>query len=65
MTELSLELDNRAQKSINDLMSHYRVGRAEIISKALAVLKIAAHVENTHGELLARKGTSETRIVVR
>ena len=66
MSELALELDQVAQKSINDLMGHYRVGsRAEIISKALAVLKIAAHVENTAGELFARKGNHETKIVVR
>lgn len=66
MSELALELDNKAQESINDLMSHYRVGsRAEIVTKAIAVLQIAAHVEKTEGELFARKGNHETKIVVR
>lgn len=66
MTELSLELDQNAQKSLRDLMTHYRVrSRAEIISKAIAVLKIAAHIENTDGELFARKGNHETKIVIR
>ncbi len=66
MSELALELDNTAQKSISDLMSHYGVGsRAEIVSKAIAMLKIAAHVERTEGELFARKGSHETKIVVR
>lgn len=66
MSELALELDTKAQESIQDLMTHYRVGsRAEVISKALAVLKIVSHVEQTHGELFARKGNRETKIVVR
>lgn len=66
MSELALELDHTAQKSINDLMNHYNVGsKAEIVSKAIAVLKIAAHIESTDGELFARKGSHETKIVVR
>ena len=66
MSELALELDTRAQESIKDLMNHYRVdSRAEIISKAIAVLKIVSHVEKTDGELFARKGNHETKIIVR
>jgi hypothetical protein len=66
MTELTLELDHRASQSIKDLMSHYRVSsKAEIISKALAVLQIASHVDKTKGELFARKGIHETKIIVR
>jgi len=66
MTELILNLDKRATDSIKDLMSHYRVGsKAEIISKALAVLKIASHIDKTQGELVARKGSHETKIIVR
>lgn len=66
MTELTLELDQRASESLKDLMSHYRVGsKAEIISKALAVLQIASHVDKTKGELFARKGSHETKIIVR
>jgi len=65
MTELTLELDFKASESIKELMSHYKVSsKAEVISKALAVLKIAAYVDKTQGELLARKGNHETKIVV-
>jgi hypothetical protein len=65
MQELILELDPRAQQSISDLMTHYRVSSpAEIFSKALAVLKIAAQISKTDGELFARKGAHETKIVV-
>jgi len=66
MTELTLQLDKRASESLKELMSHYKVEtKAEIISKALAILKIACHVDKTHGELFARKGNHETKIIVR
>lgn len=65
MTLLALELDHKAQESIHDLMNHYRVkSRAEVVSKAIAVLTIAAHIEKTKGELFARKGEHETKILV-
>lgn len=66
MSEIAFELDHQAQKSVKDLMDHYRMrNKAELFSKALAVLKIIAHVEVTNGELFARKGTQETKIIVR
>lgn len=65
MKELSLELDEKANDDIDDLMNYYGVGRANIVKKALAVLKIAAYVSKTNGELLARKGLEETTIVVK
>jgi hypothetical protein len=66
MSELTLELDERASDSIRDLMSYYRVStKAEIISKAIAILKIACHIDRTDGELFARKGNHETKIIVR
>lgn len=66
MTELTLKLDQKASESIIDLMSHYGVvTKAEIISKAIAVLKIASYIDKTQGELFARKGAHETKIIVR
>ncbi|HLX54275.1 MAG TPA: hypothetical protein VKR58_10055 [Aquella sp.] len=66
MTELALELDEKAATSINDLMIHYQLeSAAQLISKALTVLSLAAHIDNTQGELFARKGGHETKIVVR
>lgn len=65
MNEITLEFDKQANESIIDLMRYYRVNtKAELISKAIAILKIAAHVDKTHGELLARKEGKETRIIV-
>ena len=66
MSEITLELDNKANQSIKDLMKHYNVKtKAEIISKAIAVLKTAAYVDKAKGELFARKGTHETKILIR
>lgn len=66
MIELALELDNIAKKSIDDLMSYYNINnRAAVIQKAISLLKVAAHIEKTNGELFARKGEKETRIIVR
>jgi hypothetical protein len=66
MTELTLELDNKACEAINDLMRYYKVNnRAELISKAISVLKMAALVSKTDGELIARKGSNETKIIVK
>lgn len=66
MSELTLEFDQRASDSLKDLMSYYRVStKAEIISKAIAILKIACHIDRTEGELFARKGDHETKIIIR
>lgn len=65
MTELTLQLDKKASESIFELMNYYRVGNTgDIITKALTLLKIAAHVDKTHGELFARKGDHETKIII-
>ncbi len=65
MTEVTLELDGRASQTINDLMQHYKLdNKAQVFSKAIAILKLAAYVDMTHGELFARKGTSETRLII-
>jgi hypothetical protein len=66
MTELTLELDQKAMLSMEGLMKHYGVvTKAELISKALAMLRIAAEVDRTDGILVARKGNRETQLVFR
>jgi hypothetical protein len=66
MTELTLELDQKAVGSIESLMRHFGVGsKAEIISKALAMLRIAAEVDKTQGIIVARKGNKETQLIFR
>jgi hypothetical protein len=66
MSELILELDNKAEESIKSLMSHYNIGdKGRLISKAISLLKIAAQVDKTEGELFARKEGRETKILVK
>ena len=63
---IEMRFITKSNKSLKELMTHYRVrNKAEIISKALAVLKIASHIDKTNGELFARKGGHETKIIVR
>ncbi len=65
MTELTLELDRKASESLDHLILHYGAkNKAEIISKALTILSIAALIDQTEGELIARKDGRETRLVI-
>jgi len=66
MSEITLKLDDKASESIKSLMYHYGVNtEAEVIKKGLSLLEISAYIDNTEGELLARKGAHETKIIVR
>lgn len=66
MSNLTLNLDKTAEETLQRLKNHYRVGsKAEVIRKALTLLDIASEIEETKGELLARKGDKETRIIIR
>lgn len=66
MPEITLEFDKKAQKSLDNLMSHYRTNsRGAIISKALGILNFAACIDKAGGELFARKGDRETKIIVK
>lgn len=65
MPEMTLQLDKQASKSIEELMKYYNVGsRAELVSKAISMLKVAAYIGKTDGELIARKNGEETRITM-
>jgi len=66
MQDLTLTLDHKMTQSLHELMSHYGVkSKAEIIAKAIVVLKTIAYVNNEDGEIVARKGDKETLIIVR
>lgn len=61
MTNIVLHQD----KSIKELMSHYNIKTIpELVAKGISMLKICKCIENTNGELIARKGKDETRIKV-
>lgn len=65
MSELTLTFDSKMDQSMDGLMKRFGAkNKAELIAKAIAILKIASHVEETHGELIARKDGKETKIKV-
>lgn len=66
MSEVTLQFDKEASKSINELMAYYGVAnKSELISKAIWMLKLAAQIGKTDGELIARKNGNETKIIIR
>lgn len=66
MGNLTLNLDKTAEKTIERLKNHYQAGsKAEVIRKALTLLDITREIEETKGQLLARQGDKETRIIIR
>jgi hypothetical protein len=66
MAEITLNFDKEALHSIDDLMKFYQVSnKADLITKAITVLKICAHVDRTNGELVARKNGQESIILTR
>lgn len=60
MTEITLEFNADAAQTINDLRKHYGMNTAEIFKKGIGLLKLAAHIEDTQGQLIARKGNHDT-----
>lgn len=66
MSDLNLNLSKTAVNSIAELKHYFGTeSDAEIIRKALTLLKIAKKIDETHGQLIAKKGDKESRIVIR
>lgn len=64
--EVTYQLDKSACESIKDLMRFYNAqDSAELIKKSLALLKVAAYVEQTNGEIFVRKGNHETKLIIK
>jgi hypothetical protein len=65
MSNLTLNLDEKAEQTIEHLRKHYGASsKAEVIRKALTLLKVAAQVEDEDGHLIARKNGKETEIIL-
>lgn len=66
MANLTLNLDKKAEKVIEQLKQHYgATSKAEVIRKALGLLQVVAEMESNQGEFIARTGNRETRILIR
>lgn len=58
-----LSMNREGLKMIESLKHHFNFStEAEVIKTALRLLKLAATIEDTDGELIAKKGSRETRI---
>lgn len=65
MRDITYRLDDSAYANIRALMDHYKASdSAQVISKSLALLKIAAYVQKTHGQLIIRKNGHDTALIV-
>jgi len=65
MPEITLNIDNEANKTVQDLMNYYNLkSEADIFGLGLKLIGIAASIDSSNGEweLIARKGTHETKI---
>lgn len=65
MHEVTYRFDEATSESIKELCSHYNSNSAGIIKKSLALLKLAAFVEQTEGEMIIRKGNHETKLMMK
>jgi len=66
MSTLTLRFDDKADETIQSLQSHYNIdSKADLIRKALALLKLAACIEYHNGELCARKKDNEGNEIIK
>lgn len=64
MNHLTFEItDEHTSHIFHYLMHHYGIKTpSKLVAKAISLLQIAATIDETEGELIARKGNHETRI---
>ncbi len=66
MNEVTLRYDNNTETIIQELRNYWGLkDEAEVFAKSLVQLRVATAVDSTQGELIARKGTQETIILLR
>lgn len=66
MLEITLELDTNAEDNFKHLMKHWKLkSKAALIQRMAELFTIATYVDQTNGELIARKGSHETKINLR
>jgi aspartate ammonia-lyase len=60
-----LQLNDSIDDTIRNLMSHFGYKTKEqLIKKALNTLKMINYVAKNNGELIARKGLIETKLII-
>jgi len=65
MSQVTLKYDNMTEDVIEHLKNYWGLkDEAEVFEKSLKYLRIATAIDSTKGELIARKGTQETKIIL-
>jgi hypothetical protein len=63
--ELTIKLDKYADDACLNLMRQYGFkDYAQVLQRSLSLFQVAAFVDSTEGELIARKNGHETKIIV-
>ena len=66
MTELTLRYDNNTKEKIDSLMKYWGYkDESELFKRSLNDLLLITAIDSSHGELIARKGKDETKILLR
>lgn len=66
MTELTLRYDDNTDNKIKSLMKYWGYkDESELFTQSLTHFLLMTAVDSTDGELIARKGTHETKLILR
>lgn len=66
MSQVLLKYDSNTENMIEHLKKYWGLkDEAEVFEKSLIQLSIATAVDSSDGELIARKGENETKILLR
>jgi hypothetical protein len=66
MAVTSFNVDAKLDETLESLKSYYGASsKAEVLRKAIALLKVAQESEQQDGELLIRQGGREVKVLVK
>jgi hypothetical protein len=66
MAVTTFNVDEKMDATLESLKEHYgATSKAEILRKAVALLKVAQESEQSDGSLVIRKGDQDVKVLVR
>jgi hypothetical protein len=64
--QVTLRYDNNTENIIQELKEYWGLkDEADVFAKSLTQLRVATAIHSTEGELIARRGSQETKILLR
>jgi hypothetical protein len=62
----TFNFDSKTEQTIEHLKKHYGASsKAEVLRKAVALLDLAAEIEDKKGKLIAKRNNEEQEIIIR